>query len=144
MRMLSFEKVNGSWDVVIRGLGLNTSVGEIQNTILKSTKVAVNIPTVARLTQGEVIAFASEALGKLREDGKNVLLEGREQTVDYIPTRYRYTLTLTDPTLVGKRRAAQRIAAAAFSSALFKDSSAPVEAILDAELRKMAAEARKA
>jgi hypothetical protein len=32
--------------------------------------------------------------------------------VNYIPSPYRYTLTLSDPTLVGKRRAAQRLAAA--------------------------------
>ena len=141
--MLSFEKVNGAWDVVINGLGISTSVGEIQNTILKSTKVAANIPTVARLTQGEVIAFASEALEKMRADGKNILLEGREQTVDFIPTKYRYTLTLTDPTLVGKRRAAQRLAAAAFTSEAFKNGSAEVDAILLQVLEKMYQECKQ-
>ncbi|CAM9200374.1 unnamed protein product [Ectocarpus fasciculatus] len=140
MSMLSFEKRDGKWDVVIRGLGLDTSVGEIQNTVLKSPKVAVNIPTVAKLTQGEVIAFASKALGLMREDGNNILLEGREQTVDYIPTPFRYTLTLSDPSLVGKRRAAQRLGAAVFSSSLLSDSSFSVESIMDGELVRMAAD----
>lgn len=140
MTMLSFEKKDGRFDVIIRGLGLDTSVGEIQNTTLKSPKVAKNIPTVARLTQGEVIAFASNALALMRADGNNILLEGREQTVDYIPTPFRYTLTLSDPSLVGKRRAAQRLGAAVFSSASLGDSSATVESILESELAKMASE----
>mmetsp|Transcript_9513 Transcript_9513/g.10030 ORF Transcript_9513/g.10030 Transcript_9513/m.10030 type:complete len:338 (-) Transcript_9513:7-1020(-) len=110
MSMLSFEKVNGEWDVIINGLGINTSVSQIQNTDLKSPKVSKNIPTVAQQTQGEVINFARDALEKMRLDGKNILLEGREQTVNYMPTPYRYTLTISDGTLVGKRRAAQRLA----------------------------------
>lgn len=140
MQMLSFEKRKDKWDVVISGLGLDACVGDIQNTILKSPKVAVNIPTVARLTQGEVISFASKALDLMRSDGNNILLEGREQTVDYIPTPFRYTLTLSDPSLVGKRRAAQRLGAAVFSSPNFTDSSTDVETILVQELVKMVAE----
>lgn len=140
MRMLTFEKVNGKWDVIINGLGLTTSVGEIQNTVLKGPKVAANIPTVARLTQGEVIAFASRALDLMRADGNNILLEGREQTVDFIPTKFRYTLTLSDSSLVGKRRAAQRLGAAVFASPYFKDVDVTVESILDSELNAMAAD----
>jgi len=112
MKMLRFEKLQSGWDVVIDGLGIKAAVGAIQNTELKAPRVAKNIPTVAQETQGEVINFARAAIEKMRSDGKNILLEGREQTVNYIPSPYRYTLTLSDPTLVGKRRAAQRLAAA--------------------------------
>lgn len=142
MKMLSFEKRDGKWDVVIRGLGFDTCVGEIQNTLLKAPKVAVNIPTVAKVTQGEVIAFASHALTLMKDDGNNVLLEGREQTVDYIPTPHRFTLVLSDETLLGKRRAAQRLAAAVFSAPAFKDESVPVSSILHTALSEMVAEAR--
>jgi cytidylate kinase len=142
MKMLSFEKRGGKWDVVIRGLGFDTCVGEIQNTLLKAPKVAMNIPTVAKVTQGEVIAFASHALSLMKDDGNNVLLEGREQTVDYIPTPHRYTLVLSDQTLLGKRRAAQRLAAAVFSAPAFKDESVSVSSILEGALRAMVAEAR--
>ena len=38
---------------------------------------------------------------------------GRAQTVDFVRTPYRYTLTLSDPKLVGRRRVAQVAAAAA-------------------------------
>jgi hypothetical protein len=114
--MIQFEKVNGEWDVVINGLGINTTVSLIQNTDLKSPKVSKCIPTVAQQTQGEVINFARDALEKMRLDGKNILLEGREQTVNYMPTPYRYTLTISDGTLVGKRRAAQRLAAATLTN----------------------------
>ena len=111
MSMLTFEKIENEWDVIINGLGINSSVKQIQNTLLKSTKVSKNIPTVAEQTQGEVINFACKAIEKMRLDGKNILLEGREQTVNYIPTLYRYTLTISDNTLIGKRRAAQRLGA---------------------------------
>ena len=84
----------------------------IQNTDLKSPKVAKNIPTIAQQTQGEVINFATSSLEKMTADGHNILLEGREQTVNYVPTPFRYTLTISDPELVGKRRAAQRLGAA--------------------------------
>jgi hypothetical protein len=116
MQMISFEKVNGEWDVIINGLGINTTVSAIQNTDLKAPKVSKCIPTVAQQTQGEVINFARDALEKMRLDGKNILLEGREQTVNYMPTPFRYTLTISDSTLVGKRRAAQRLAAATLSN----------------------------
>jgi hypothetical protein len=36
-------------------------------------------------------------------------LEGRAQTVNYIESPHRFELTLSDPSLIGKRRAAQRI-----------------------------------
>lgn len=116
MGMLSFEKINGEWDVVINGMGIDTTVSAIQNTDLKSPKVSKCIPTVAQQTQGEVINFARDALEKMRMDGKNILLEGREQTVNFMPTPFRYTLTISDSTLVGKRRAAQRLAAATLSN----------------------------
>jgi hypothetical protein len=116
MQMISFDKVNGEWDVIINGLGINTTVSAIQNTDLKSPKVSKCIPTVAQQTQGEVINFARDALEKMRLDGKNILLEGREQTVNYMPTPFRYTLTISDGSLVGKRRAAQRLAAATLSN----------------------------
>ena len=47
------------------------------------------------------------------QDGIFVLLEGREQTVNYVRTPLRFTLTLSDMSLIGKRRAAQRLAAGA-------------------------------
>jgi len=42
-----------------------------------------------------------------------VLLEGREQTVNYVPSPFRYSLTLSDPNVIGMRRLAQMIAGAA-------------------------------
>ena len=43
-------------------------------------------------------------------------MEGREQTLNYIPTKHRFNLVLSDQSLIGKRRAAQRLMA----TALFK------------------------
>jgi hypothetical protein len=59
-----------------------------------------------------VILFAAEAVKKMGENGLVVLLEGREQTVNYVRTPHRFTLLLSDETLIGKRRAAQRLMAA--------------------------------
>jgi hypothetical protein len=116
MTMLSFGKFakgGTMFDTRIRGLGLELLVSEVQTTELKSPKVSKNIPTVAEFTQGEVVLFAAKAMELLGRDGWVVLLEGREQTVNYVPTPHRFTLTLSDDTLIGKRRAAQRLMGAA-------------------------------
>jgi hypothetical protein len=141
VKMLEFGKFNNKFDTKIEGLGLKTMVSEIENTELKGPKVSSNIPTVAKVTQGEVINFAANAVKIMGEAGEIVLLEGREQTVNYVRTPYRFTLTMSDPTLIGMRRAAQRIAAEAVKSL----SNAPadnekVEATLKSTLAKLASE----
>lgn len=113
VKYLSFGKNDkGLWDIKIDGLGIKANVSEVQNTLLKEPRVAKNIPTVAKQTQGEVIAFAGNACKMMGEDGSVVLLEGREQTLDFIPADFRFCLTMKDTSLLGKRRAAQRVAAA--------------------------------
>lgn len=42
-----------------------------------------------------------------------MLLEGRAATVNYVRSPYRFALVLSDESLIGKRRAAQRLMAAA-------------------------------
>lgn len=87
---------NGAYDIRINGLGLDLLVSEVKNTELKSPKVSKNIPTVAQVTQGEVILFAANAVETMCKDGLVVLLEGREQTVNYVRTPHRFTLVLSD------------------------------------------------
>ena len=134
MTMLSFDKFNGKFDTRINGLGLDIFISEVQNTVLKQPKVSKNIPTVAEVTQGEVIAFAAEAIKVMSADGVSILLEGREQTVNYVVTPLRFTLTLSDETLIGKRRAAQRLMAAALNSLDVDASDDTVEEGLKKEL----------
>jgi ABC-type oligopeptide transport system ATPase subunit len=119
MSMLSFgrDANSGSFDTTIRGMGLDHRVGQIQNTLLKGPAVASNIPAVAEYTQGEVILFAASAVETLFGAGVTVLLEGREQTVNYVRSPHRFSLVLGDGSLIGKRRAAQRIMAAALERA---------------------------
>jgi len=139
MGMLSFGEFNGRYDIRIRGLGLDLLVSEVQNTTLKQRKVGKNIPTVAQETQGEVVKFAADALKQLSDAGKIVLLEGREQTVNYIPTEYRFELIMSDPELIGKRRAAQRIAGEAVK--MIGEGTVPnqvVTAAIEAALHKLA------
>ena len=63
VKMLSFGKIKGDvYDTRINGLGLDLYVSEVANTELKVPKVAKNIPTVAEVTQGEVISFAAGAI----------------------------------------------------------------------------------
>eukprot|EP01060_Flectonema_neradi_P034275 TRINITY_DN595_c2_g2_i1.p1 TRINITY_DN595_c2_g2~~TRINITY_DN595_c2_g2_i1.p1 ORF type:complete len:334 (+),score=73.17 TRINITY_DN595_c2_g2_i1:48-1049(+) len=117
MSMLSFEKVGDKqYSIRIKGLGFNTTVADIQNTTLKEPLVAKNIPTVAEFTQGDVVKFAAGALQIMASDGMNVVLEGREATVQYVPTPYRFELILKDSHLLGERRAAQRLMAGCHSS----------------------------
>ena len=114
MKMLRFDNFPGrGFDIHINGFGLDMYVKDVQNTTLKGPKVSKNIPTVAEQIQGEAIDFAAKAIEKMRLAGKNVLLEGREQTVNYVPSPYRFCLTLSDTNVIGMRRTAQRIGASA-------------------------------
>eukprot|EP00581_Thalassiosira_minuscula_P005189 CAMPEP_0183737966 /NCGR_PEP_ID=MMETSP0737-20130205/53501_1 /TAXON_ID=385413 /ORGANISM="Thalassiosira miniscula, Strain CCMP1093" /LENGTH=336 /DNA_ID=CAMNT_0025972389 /DNA_START=380 /DNA_END=1390 /DNA_ORIENTATION=- len=141
MKMLEFGKFNGKFDTKISGLGLDLLISEVQNTELKVPKVSKNIPTVAEVTQGEVILFASDAIKQMGEDGIFVLLEGREQTVNYVRTPLRFTLTLSDMSLIGKRRAAQRLAAAALAEVNEGVGEDIITTALDGQLAKMVKEA---
>jgi hypothetical protein len=82
----SASQFDGEWDIHINApaLGLDMRVREHANTTLKGPIVGSNIPTVAEVTQGQVVKFASDACKMMGDDGMSVLLEGREQTVNYI------------------------------------------------------------
>jgi len=128
--MLEFDCLGGEFDIRINGLDLDLLVSEVANTVLKEPRVSKNIPTVAKETQGEVVKFAGNAVQKMGEAGTVVLLEGREQTLNFIPSPYRFCLTMSDTTVIGARRAAQRIAAAAAGKAA--GGKDPQEAVKEA------------
>jgi len=65
-----------------------------------------------------------EIMGK---GGIFVLLEGREQTVNYVRTPFRFTLILSDESLIGKRRAAQRVMATTLKKVSITSTDAKVE-----------------
>jgi cytidylate kinase len=140
--MLSFGKYKGKFDVRIKGLGYDMLVSEVCNTTLKSPKVSRNIPTVAGVTQGEVINFVQDALKKMAADGVNVLLEGREQTLNYIRTPHRFELVLDDVNVIGMRRAAQRMGAEALKKLQQQGSTSDndVASALKSALESMAQE----
>jgi hypothetical protein len=75
------------------------------------------------------------------KDGLFVLLEGREQTVNYVRTPHRFTLILSDESLIGKRRAAQRIMAKSLSLVDKSSSDEAVTSALQECLKEMAKEA---
>jgi len=106
MKMLEFDKFNGKFDVKIEGLGLKYYVTEVEKTVLKESRIGKNIPTIAEVTQGEVVNFVQVALGKMAAAGMNVLVEGREQTLNHIRTPHRFELVLDDPIIIGQRQAA--------------------------------------
>jgi cytidylate kinase len=137
MAMLHFGKheAGGAFDIKISGLGVEALVSAIANTDLKSPAVSRNIPTVANVTQGEVVAFVAKATAMMSADGHNVIIEGREATVNHIPTPYRFALTLKDPAVIGRRRAAQRIMAAVAKA---NEGAEPSPADIDAALRAAA------
>ena len=140
MKMLTFGKFKGKFDIRIHGLGLDMLVSEVQNTALKSPMVSKNIPSVAQVTQGEVILFAADAVATMSKDGIYVLLEGREQTVNYVRTPHRFELILSDDTLIGKRRAAQRMMGDALSAVSEGASIEQIQVALDSALEKMVKE----
>ena len=111
MAMLEFGEFSGGYDTRVTGLGLDCIVSEVSSTLLKSRSISSNISTVAHQSQGEVLTFATAALQKMRRGGFDVIVEGRAQTLRYVPTPHRYELVMTNSSLLGKRRLAQRIAA---------------------------------
>merc|ERR1712039_346337 len=133
MSMLEFGKFNGKFDIKIEGLGMKHYVSEIMHTELQA--VQTDIPTVAEVTQGEVIKFVQGALAKMSADGKTVLVEGRMQTLNYIRTPHRFELVLKDPTIIGIRRISQTIGATAWNE--LKDKSpAPSQEEINAALEQ--------
>ena len=112
-KRLTFQKFDDGFDVVIDG---KVRVSSIQNTLLKMPHIGARVPTIAEQTQGEVIIFAAAAVDTLRKEGHNVILEGRAQTLNYIPSPHRFELVIADPATLGERRAAQRVMAKALES----------------------------
>jgi len=124
-KMLDFDQYNGKFDVKIEGQGMKHFVSEVQNTVLKDSSVAKNIPTVAEVTQGEVVNFVQVALQKMAAAGSNVLVEGREQTLNHIRTPNRFELILQDTGVIGMRQAALQVGAKAFDKLKGMDSPGP-------------------
>jgi cytidylate kinase len=133
--MLEFDKFGDStaFDVKIEGLGVKHFVSEVEKTVLKDSKVAKNIPTIAEVTQGEVVKFVSGALEKMAAAGINVLVEGREQTLNHIRTPHRFELVLDDTSIIGKRQAALQAGGKAWEAV--KSASAD-QATVDAAIKK--------
>lgn len=134
--MLEFGKFDGKFDTKIEGLGLKLFVSEVQNTVLKGQQVGSNIPTVAELTQGEVVTFADKAVATMSAAGHNVLMEGREATLNYVRSPHRFELVLGDSQLIGKRRCAQKMGGAALQA---EGSAESADAALDKALADIAA-----
>jgi len=109
---LDFGWHNEAWDIRI-GAGLDVCVSQVANTLLKEAVIGKHLPAVAEQTQGEVVAFASAAAAKMGGGGKVVLMEGRAPTLEYVRTPHRFELTMSDPVIIGMRRAAQRMMALA-------------------------------
>ncbi|CAD7946591.1 unnamed protein product [Amoebophrya sp. A120] len=124
MKNLKFGKFNEKWDIQLtRADGSQVLVSETCNTLLKEPRIGQNIPSVAKKSQGEVVKFAADACQQMGQDGSVVLVEGREETVNFIPTPHRFCLMMSDTTLIGKRRAAQRVLGEALKG---KDASSDV------------------
>ena len=84
MKMLTFDRFGETWDILIDGLGYRARVSDVVNTDLKGPAISRHIPTVAKETQGQVVKFANAAVNRMKDAGLIVILEGREETVNYI------------------------------------------------------------
>jgi len=65
---------------------------------------------VAQAAYGQIVVFAANSCRQMVDDGTVVLVEGREQMLDYIPTHYRYCLIMDPIERLGFQRAAQLLA----------------------------------
>ena len=131
--------------------GKSLLVSQVQNTKLKDPRISKAIPLVAGMSQGEVVSFSAKAAERMRADGLTVIIEGRVQTLEYVRTKHRFELILSDPGVIGQRRAAQRIVAEAVSSLNARAgvggghaSDAQALSACEAALRKLASRPRVA
>lgn len=135
-KMITFDYYeNHGFDIKIEGLGLSHYVQNVKNTLLKSSQISKNIPTVAELTQGEAILIAKKAIDILKSRKMNVLLEGRQQTVDFIESPFRFCLKLSDKNVIGMRRIAQLIAAKTLEKVTI-DNTKDINDALDESLKE--------
>lgn len=105
---------SNEWDIELTRLdNSKVYVSDVCNSLLKEPRISRAIPTVAAKTQGEVVKFAADACTQMASGGCVVLVEGREDTVNFIQSEFRFELNIPDTGLIGKRRAAQRIVAEA-------------------------------
>ena len=135
----SMLEVTSEGDILIRGLGMDEKVSEIKNTLLKAPDLEQILPKVASLSQATVLGFARRAVETLRKAGQTVLLEGREETLDHIPSQHRFRLTIPKGTkILGERRLAQRVLARTVQMLKSKDDELEelrVEVLLEKCLR---------
>jgi hypothetical protein len=112
MGMLSFRvnPATGAHDTYIEGLGVAAWVRDIEVTELKGPLVSGRIPTVAEQTQGEVVRYVGGCIDQLVAAGTDVIVEGRAETLDFVKSESRFELRLEDNEVIGRRRAAQRVA----------------------------------
>ena len=115
MGYLEFKKDDvGDWDTFITAKfcdkEIKMTVKGSQNTDLKAARIQQTIASVAQLTQGHVVKFASDAAQNMMDGGAMVLVEGREQTLNFMQTKLRFELTLSDLNIIGRRQAACKIA----------------------------------
>lgn len=107
-----------------------TGLDQIKNSLLKETSINQALPSVARYTQGEVIGIVNRYLEKNHK--KQLILEGRRETLNPIYADFRIELKLKDSTVLGKRRAAQKIAALLENASSEEDS---LDVLLKSEYR---------
>jgi hypothetical protein len=81
--------------------------------------------------------FAASAIEQMVNAGIVILLEGREQTVNYVRSPDRFTLMLSDETLIGKRRAAQRLMGETLSKVTAESTSEQIEEAFQTTLQEM-------
>ncbi len=112
LKGIKFEFSEGKPDIVIKsGRIWGKRVSEIKNSRLKARDISILVPLVAARTQGLSIAFARKAIKEMIAKGYTVIQEGRQVSLDHLPTSDRFELVLNDAKIIGQRRIAQRIAA---------------------------------
>lgn len=107
---VSVQIVNEKIDIICTTHdGKNYHIHEIENSILKDPSVESMVEFLAGKTQGHVINFARKSVDTLSKKSM-MILEGRKETLNFIPSNNRFELVIRDQSVLGMRRAAQKIA----------------------------------
>lgn len=106
-KIIELIKINKENRIYITSKNNILYLDDIKNGLLKEHYININLPTVAKFSQGEVVFIANSYLKK--NENSIVLVEGRKETLNYLNSDYLFELKMENNEKLGRRRASQKI-----------------------------------
>jgi cytidylate kinase len=105
--LVKLVEINDKNEIIIESDGKTLYLEKIKNGLLKEDPININLPTIAKCTQGEVVLIANRYI---RSNNESIILaEGRKETLDYVHSDYRFEIKMINKGELGQRRTSQKI-----------------------------------